>query len=1791
MKVLINSGQGFQDYTRYVADGSLSVEDSINVPTITNFILTPTDNSFVPPPRSSYVQVVSGTYQQGTYAPGGVSQSYQSGGGYGTGKLLATGFVTNLPSVEYLGLSPKMISYGEQQLSYKVNVTSDEWLLNSRVVPYIPAFINRTQGEILASIAQTLAPGFFDVTTYVMSGDIVPYFQYSPDQTWSDIAKTFGDSSRYRYKVVNKTIYFVPFGDEPLGISYDERSPKPQWFPLELQTTVVTVPPVNDCLVIGQTEPQQNWENYFIGDGFSSQFRLRHQVFDGTTTLLLQDDWTEDSFQTQLWTVYDNFNLFSLDNGQGQPIGALNVNTPQGTFLPLGTSGGDYILSQNGVELGGGLNLQHGQVEFTNACSGGLIGGLYEDTSLTMPSCLAGFVVKSQDQSQAFTITTVITASGTNTVQMYATTNVTLQAGNVVICEGLSTASIPDNTRLQILSVSGSYVTLLSLSYFATTQTVTGLSGTIQALQGDVLVSASGAAGIVFQPVFNGQIVGPQLISECNHQYVLQTWIGAERWDRYERIYRNIATTSSYGGNNLAASGTISWVVEDYDQGLYATTPQYLQQTIKPLETKYTRQAEALPEFAIYAPINVQNMNLTLNYTAIYEPPQGTLFVKSLTGASNILLNYPNTIFNPSLNPVIAPSGQAFGGGTVQFALPVLPQNIGPEVHYLVGFGMAQQTATIIANGDTNYLAFYDNTVPGVGARIRYQSWATGEAMSRVIDSVAVSNEAKVSGDSGVRSAIMTNLTPSPRTSSECELAAAAAIRDREYPQFQGTYTVETVPRKFESLFNPGIYDYPIPGRYLSVYSPNRGIVQVGASGLAQNLFVNTTRMQVTELREEVLQLSIDYGPDLYLEKLLQAFTQRTDKLLTPQETAIPPNPIQIAQVGAYYLATPDSAQVVTIQNSSVTGNTIVIDLMNFQQTAGASGVEIRRIDLGWGNQDKNQLIGVFTNRYVTLPRTSRDQTWFLRYKNGNQYSRFSKALRVVYPLIPSAPLLVAATSAQATFDFNGDIRDIYGLELRATPASGILFFIGTPTEPDSLTQYVRNPVPISPAVQSNVIAVYNPPSNSATFPYATQLKVGDLIFTACPNDGSFQGIELVTQTITSTAAIPPVYPTAFTVNTFGQSGALFLEYHNPQTGFGYVNSQFGNPGALLATYNKPQSLLFNSQQGFSGDPTIQPMQEDVYDSNGIFHGRVTPWSLANNIYAMYAYGTLFCPTSGNHTIAINHDDGVLFAIPGATFVSGLTYDRSQVDYGFTHTKTVAKGYQFSGATKLAMNNRGGHYSDSWVISFPTSGFYNFELDYGQGSGPQTMQVMVDGKNVFPTPANIGQGGGPGTPWEFGWFDYGEPTPDVIGVYQFGVDNEVGTEQQIQTGNFTVVASGAISGSNTGLCSILTKTAHGFTVGENIIMGCGWGTWPNNLPTPPQTGAVFCGQQIVSNVLSTTGFQFVIPRFTTGLNVTLWEQQIAASGVNYQTIQGVCAPMPTALNTNNSTLASGVVLQRPVFSPADLIVDFTQPEIAELLDILQALSPNGFISGLDAYFFNLTWDYSAPTPIAAFVVPQIFNIVIDSVTQQVQWQVQGGHPSGYRIEVADPSSGVVYNKFTIDHASNPQKLIQFKLNPLDFASTRDIFITPFGGIGDGPSYVITNVNVNSITGGQTPGSYTIGCTYNGLLPPSTAVVRIPFDIPVQFITDFVPSQAYLENPSTGTLILPIYQIQLEGAPATQVLIGTITFSAGSYAGVFASTFGGTTIDFHSGDVVRIATPVTADVTAANLGLTLSGIKN
>src|SRR5690242_16772922 len=152
IKVYITAAGLQKDYTRYVTQ--IQIQDQINVPTLCTLGLSNVDGGFSVPLQGSYVQIYSEKYDRYHF----------------------TGYITAIPELQPLGLSGTLP--GGYSWNYILRCTSEEYLLNNQAVPFIPPFIGLTQGQILAQLATILNPSLgLDVSSFVASGDIVPYYQ------------------------------------------------------------------------------------------------------------------------------------------------------------------------------------------------------------------------------------------------------------------------------------------------------------------------------------------------------------------------------------------------------------------------------------------------------------------------------------------------------------------------------------------------------------------------------------------------------------------------------------------------------------------------------------------------------------------------------------------------------------------------------------------------------------------------------------------------------------------------------------------------------------------------------------------------------------------------------------------------------------------------------------------------------------------------------------------------------------------------------------------------------------------------------------------------------------------------------------------------------------------------------------------------------------------------------------------------------------------------------------------------------------------------------------------------------------------------------------------------------------------------------------------------------------------------------------------------------------------------------------------------------------------------------
>ncbi len=1001
LTLTIKVGDVTTDYTRFLSQDSVQITEGINVPTVMQMSLNPFGNFTVPPARA-YVDLYSSKY----------------------GRSLFTGFIAAFPERVYLARAAVAQDQDGQLFRYDMTCTSDEHLLNIKAIPFVPAYINRTQGQILTDIAHLLCSGFYD-TSMIASGDLVPFFEYSPHQSWSEVAKLFADGSRYRYKARNRKLVYQPYGDDFLGIEYNEATQTQGQFATKgLSTKVMQTPIVNDITIIGDTEAGNNHEDYFIGDGFTGNFPLKHKVFRGASSLLLQESWSNASLNMQQWFLQDPGDNFDFS------AGALNLVTASGIETSLGQS---YLAMQNGLELAGGIDLEHGEFNFNDICRG-VIGGIYPDSlyasgvaggqgaTLALGAVLtqlanayiaqgfsAPYVNGNQydaDQWRFFfdIIPGQMTEAQFESLFVGDALYTATAWAAIVIAAGFSPANV---------TLSWNYAELSSIiaAYLVDTPFGIGPPGV-----------SGGVAGVRIQPYAAGLPIGTPTVTQPNHTYVLQTVVTAPKYTRYTRTYRTI-DGEEFGGGYVQTNGSITFLIQDYD--IFAATGFFYTPKVK----KWTVNNLPLPPFAAYALVNNLQLNITDTYTTLATMPLGTL--QAMEGPSG--LQFPTGAILPMLPPG---SGEYIGGvppwasiASANILPPPLLLVTGSYPQLVMGNGFQLQDAQVKAGQSADDLAFYAQSLPAAGTPIRYQSWEAQAAVSRLQASASIAIEKAVVGDDGIRSAIVTDLNPLPRTSEDCDNAALAFLQDRTGVFYNGTYTCTTL------FFNPAsgnVEGFPVPGRFLHVNAPRRGLPN-------QKMLVTAVTMKLLDMKTDLIEFVISFGADLYLEKILKNFVDLVPPgVLVPSDKANPPDPRLTINAGNTFLPDLDQVQM-PLTGIGPSGVQVLVD----QVVAGS--IEVRRRDTNWGRGVTPDLVTIIelsgspSGFIFNLDRRQFDQLWYMRNVGGGRVSRRSKVLRVRWPQRPQHPLFVSVNGNLVQLNYNGDVRSIYGIELRTPPVQGAI--------------------------------------------------------------------------------------------------------------------------------------------------------------------------------------------------------------------------------------------------------------------------------------------------------------------------------------------------------------------------------------------------------------------------------------------------------------------------------------------------------------------------------------------------------------------------------------------------------------------------------------------------------------------------------------------------------------------------------------------------------------------------------
>ena len=284
------------------------------------------------------------------------------------GTFLFTGYLVQAPENIYLGQGQQAAVYRHELLA-----ESDETLLDQKVLPNRAPFMSRRAGSALRQLAQDLLPGKFD-TSAVQDLDTIASYTVNPQKKFSFHAGEIALATRASYRAMNGALSLTPVGANSYQINESDPNFSPAALRLSQQNSVI-----NDVTVIGQDEPQAYVRDYFVGDGLSSHFYLSQSPFQQNRPPIIDEEFLGPGLDPATWMVSDPQSAFL--------VAAQSLQVHGGT----GQDGKTTVSFIEKIELGGALELQHGEVSFSGS-SRGVIGGLYAG-SVTSSGCLAGFQV------------------------------------------------------------------------------------------------------------------------------------------------------------------------------------------------------------------------------------------------------------------------------------------------------------------------------------------------------------------------------------------------------------------------------------------------------------------------------------------------------------------------------------------------------------------------------------------------------------------------------------------------------------------------------------------------------------------------------------------------------------------------------------------------------------------------------------------------------------------------------------------------------------------------------------------------------------------------------------------------------------------------------------------------------------------------------------------------------------------------------------------------------------------------------------------------------------------------------------------------------------------------------------------------------------------------------------------------------------------------------------------------------------------------------------------------------
>lgn len=939
------------------------------------------------------------------------------------GNATFKGFISAHPTMFLAGYVGNFAT-GNPIFAYSIVAASEEFQLNAKSVQLVllPSLQGRRTGAIIRIITEFLLPGKFTYAFTDDDGEFQADFEIKAGEVWSDIVAKCCTNDRSHCWILNSVIYLAPLDDSPLGAVYDISTDPTLtgWNVAKMSVTPQPNPIKNDVVVVGAPGPRGMGKAFYVGDGFNGNFYLQTQAYGIENNILVNESW-EGGINTGVWE----------QAGSGFVAGTGNLSMAGGSG-----AGSTYVRLRKALELSGSLRLVHGEFQFDQP-SDGFIGCLYKDFNTLSGPMAAFYLSPSVDVVGTinFIDTGTINDGDVLTVGPISYTfrdelldggqpyEVLIAANIIDSVTNLYYAMAADNNPaagVQFGIGTASHPTVFPYRWVAfTIDLKAGVSFGLSSSSGAINTSGPIVTPCTaIQALVNNGLWGLPFRTQPDHSYVLITRLHTREIHPWRSLYKAVSDpTVTYGGYLANSETFLSFEVLDFEINVTASSAprSIVPQRIVIYSGVHQLLTPADDPFLAYVLLQANNLNLAINFTEISHPFEALLETKT---------------------PVMDPFTQC---PIAYNELKVRP----------LGFGIDQADATLTADPSGHLLQFYSipiENIPVAGEvmEIFFRVFGTAVGRIRDINSTTAVSMLYGSPDDGIRTAIIDNFSPTPRTDEDARNAAAAIIEDSVKPNYQATYS---------DLHSMYCTARPIPGRMLVVNDPR-------FENAPLNLLVS--QIEIRLVGDHFTQtdcgfVTIRCGTQLNADKFAALLRRKGDAFDLQNSLSV--EPIDVSEVGTAFL--PSSINDWGIEPYGEFDYKIGILDPRASNIDNSYQIEVRKWDRGWGQvppgaPDAGLLVRtpsistLMGNGFSVppdypiflVPRTARNKYFYMRFVKNGVYSSVSAYCKVGFPLVAIGVINIVAiqTGSRAiTIDFDipvAGFQDLWRIIIKAPDAA-----------------------------------------------------------------------------------------------------------------------------------------------------------------------------------------------------------------------------------------------------------------------------------------------------------------------------------------------------------------------------------------------------------------------------------------------------------------------------------------------------------------------------------------------------------------------------------------------------------------------------------------------------------------------------------------------------------------------------------------------------------------------------------